>query len=70
MDGLKSWYCNISEALYSVGDEVKKGDIIAKTGESNFYGQPGFYLITTVLDTPVSPYAIYENNFALPAEKE
>lgn len=68
--GLKSWYCNISEALYSVGDEVKKGDIIAKTGASNFYGQPGFYLITTVLDTPVSPYAIYENNFALPAEKE
>lgn len=68
--GLKSWYCNISETSYSVGDEVKYGDIIAKTGESNFYGQPGFYLITTVLDTPVSPYAIYENNFALPAEKE
>ena len=38
--------------------------------DPNFYGQPGFYLITTVLDTPVSPYAIYENNFALPAEKE
>lgn len=64
--GLKSWYCNISGTTYSVGDEVQKGDIIAKTGASNFYGQPGFYLITTVLDTAVSPYAIYENNFALP----
>ena len=64
--GLKSWYCNISGTTCSVGDEVQKGDTIAKTGASNFYGQPGFYLITTVLDTPVSPYAIYENNFALP----
>ena len=64
--GLKSWYCNISEILYSVGDNVKKGDLIAKTGSSAFYGQPGFYLITTILDTPVSPYVIYEENFVLP----
>lgn len=64
--GLKSWYCNISQASVSVGAEIKKGDTIAKTGNSNFYGQPGFYLITTVLGKPVSPYAIYENNFVLP----
>lgn len=64
--GLKSWYCNISEAILSVGDEVKKGDAIAKTGNSAFYSQMGFYLMTTVLDTPVSPYAIYEENFILP----
>lgn len=64
--GLKSWYCNISEALFSVGDSVKKGDIIAKTGNSAFYEYTGFYFITTVLDIPVSPYAIYEENFILP----
>ena len=64
--GLKSWYCNISEALVSVGDMVEKGDAIAKTGSSAFYSQSGFYLITTVLGTPVSPYAIYEKNFVLP----
>ena len=64
--GLKSWYCNISETSLSVGDEVKKGDTIAKTGRSAFYSQTGFYLITTVLDVPVSPYAIYEDNFVLP----
>jgi len=64
--GLKSWYCNISEALHSVGDEIKKDEIIAKTGKSAFHGYTGLYLMTTVLDTPVSPYAIYEKNFVLP----
>lgn len=64
--GLKSWYCNISEALFSIGDTVQKGDIIAKTGISAFYNHAGFYLITTVLDVPVSPYIIYEENFTLP----
>ena len=64
--GLKSWYCNISEALFSVGDEIQKGEIIAKSGNSAFYDHTGFYFITTVLDIPVSPYAIYEENFTLP----
>jgi murein DD-endopeptidase MepM/ murein hydrolase activator NlpD len=64
--GLKSWYCNLSEALVSVGDAVTKGEAIAKTGNSAFYSQSGFYLVTTVLGTPVSPYAIYEGNFVLP----
>ncbi|MGM9632024.1 MAG: M23 family metallopeptidase [Eubacteriales bacterium] len=67
--GLKSWYCNISETSLSVGNTVHKGDIIAKTGSSDFYSQTGFYLITTVLDTPVAPYALYENNFSLPEIK-
>ena len=64
--GLKSWYCNISEALHSVGDEVAKDEIIAKTGNSAFHGYKGLYLMTTVFDTPVSPYAIYEKYFVLP----
>ncbi len=64
--GLKSWYCNISETPLSVGTRVQKGDTVAKTGSSNFYGQSGFFLITTVLDAPVAPYALYENNFLLP----
>lgn len=64
--GLKSWYCNISESLLSVGNVVQKGDYIAKAGDSAFYGQKGVYLITTVLDTPVSPDALFKNNFILP----
>ena len=64
--GFKSWYCNISEATVSVGDTVESGAIVAKTGTSAFYSQPGLYLITTVYGTPVSPYAIYENGFKLP----
>ncbi len=64
--GLKSWYCNIGQTSVAIGTEVQKGDTVAKTGSSNFYGQPGFYLITTVLGKPVSPYSIYENNFVLP----
>lgn len=64
--GLKSWYCNISEAIHSVGDEVAKDEIIAKTGNSAFHGYKGLYLMTTVFDIPVSPYAIYEKYFVLP----
>ncbi len=64
--GLKSWYCNTSGASFEIGERVAKGDTVAKSGSSAVYDQTGFYLITTVNGIPVSPYAIYENNFTLP----
>jgi len=64
--GLKSWYCNISEPSVAVGTHINGGSAVAKSGNSAIYDQNGFYLITTIGKTPVSPYAVYENNFTLP----
>lgn len=64
--GLKSWYCNVESITLSVGDTVAKGDKVATTGSSAFYGKNGVYLITTVLDVPVYPYALIDHNFELP----
>ena len=64
--GLKSWYCNISETSLSVGDKVSKGDTVALSGSSAFYGKEGFLLMTTVLGTPVSPEVVMQEGFVLP----
>lgn len=63
--GLKSWYCNVSEVKVVLGSRIARGSAVALTGSSACYGQSGFYLITTVLGTPVSPYSVYENGFTL-----
>lgn len=63
--GLMSWYCNISESTAQLGESLERGDTVAKAGKSACYGQSGFYLITTVLGQPVSPYSVYENGFTL-----
>lgn len=63
--GLKSWYCNISETSLSVGDSVSKGDTVAMSGSSAFYGKEGVLLMTTILGTPVSPETLTEEGFLL-----
>lgn len=63
--GLKSWYCNLSSVTAELGAHLERGDTVARTGSSACYGQSGFYLTTTVLDSPVSPYSVYENGFTL-----
>ena len=50
----------------AVGDTVAKGDYVATTGQSAFYEKQGVFLITTVLDVPVYPYALMDNKFELP----
>lgn len=64
--GLKSWYCNVDNITLAVGDTVAKGDYVATTGQSAFYEKQGVFLITTVLDVPVYPYALMDNKFELP----
>ena len=64
--GLKSWYCHLGEITVSVGNSVIKGDTVARSGMSGMASTSGFYLMTTVFDVPVCPYAIYESNFILP----
>lgn len=64
--GVKSWYCHVGEITVSERKSVIKGDTVARTGMSGLTSSPGFYLITTIYDVPVSPYNFYENNFVFP----
>ena len=64
--GVKSWYCHVGEITVSERKSVIKGDTVARTGMSGLTSSPGFYLITTIYDVPVSPYKFYENNFVFP----
>lgn len=64
--GVRSWYCHVGEITVSLGKSVIKGDTVARTGMSGLASSPGFFLMTTVYDVPVSPYNFYENNFVFP----
>ena len=58
--GLKTWYCNVNECIAPVGTTVTKGEVICKAGSTGYSSTSGVYLITTVMDIPVSPYPIQE----------
>ena len=58
--GLKTWYCNLSEIIVSEGTVVAKGESVGKSGNTGYTISNGVYLITTVMNVPVSPYSIQE----------
>ena len=64
--GLKTWYCNLGEALTTVNTTVAKGDSIAKPGITGYKNTSGVYLITTVMNVPVCPYSLQEDGLVLP----
>ena len=63
--GLKSWYCHLSESKVQVGDSVKKGDVIALSGETGFCSQGQVHIGLSVFDVPVCPYDLWENPLVL-----
>ena len=64
--GLKTWYCSLSETLTTVGSTIAKGDTIGKPGNTGYKNTSGVYLITTVMNIPVCPYALQEDGLTLP----
>ena len=64
--GLKTWYCNIGQVNTTLGKTVGKNDIIGKPGATGYKNLNGVYLITTVMDVPVSPYPLQEEGLTLP----
>jgi len=58
--GLKTWYCHLGNALSAPGEIVAKGEVIGKAGKTGYTNISGVYLITTVMDVPVSPYPIQD----------
>lgn len=59
--GLKSWYCHLSESAVQLGDTVKKGDVIAYSGESGFCDGGTVHVGLSVFDVAVCPYTYWEN---------
>lgn len=64
--GLKTWYCHLSDIISTVGTVVTKGATIGKSGSTGYTNSTGVYLITTVMDVPVSPYPLQEEGLVFP----
>ncbi len=69
--GLKTWYCHLSEITSPIGKVVRKEESIGKSGSTGYTNSSGVYLITTVMNVPVSPYSMMEEgiNFPIPNEQ-
>ena len=67
--GLKTWYCHLSDVISTVGKVVAKGETVGKAGNTGYTNSTGIYLITTVMDVPVSPYPLQEEGLVLPSVK-
>ena len=68
--GLKTWYCHLGDIVTTTGVMVAKGDTVGKTGRTGYINHDGVYLITTVMDVPVSPYSLQDNGLTLPTPNE
>lgn len=64
--GLKTWYCNLNETLVTSGTVLAKGDVIGTPGTTGYKNTSGVYLITTIMNVPVSPYSLQEDGLTLP----
>lgn len=49
----------MSETSVEVGNTVKKGDTVGKTGKTGFTNQNGVHIGMSVCDVFVSPYATW-----------
>lgn len=58
--GLKTWYCHLGNAIAANGEIVAKGEVIGKAGKTGYTSTNGVYLITTIMDVPVSPYPMQD----------
>ncbi len=53
--GLCTWYCGLSDVNVSLGDTVKKGDIIGKAGSTSLLCDNGMNLICSIGEVLVDP---------------
>lgn len=53
--GLRTWYGHLSNIDVEVGDVLRQGESVGKTGDSGLATAQGFLLICTVYETPIDP---------------
>ena len=68
--GLKTWYCHLGDIVTTTGSMIAKGDTVGKTGRTGYINHDGVYLITTIMDVPVSPYSLQDNGLTLPTPND
>ena len=59
--GLRTWYCHIGTPTAQVGDVVKKGDLLGRTGKDALSVHNGVLILCTVYNTPIDPSFIIGN---------
>lgn len=63
-NGVVSLYAHLSEALVKKGDQVSRGDIIAKTGNSGRSSAPHLHYEIRIGDRPVNPLSYILDSYA------
>ena len=68
--GVKSWYCHLSGIDVSLGQTVKKNEIVGTAAKTGYTpnSKTGFYLIVTANGVPISPYALFETDLTAQAD--
>ena len=63
-NGVVSLYAHLSEALVKKGDQVSRGDIIAKSGNSGRSSAPHLHYEIRIGDRPVNPLSYILDSYA------
>lgn len=59
--GLRSWYVTLGETSRNVGENIKSGEELGKSGDTGLALKGKTLVMITVADTPVSPYPFWES---------
>lgn len=60
-NGIRTWYCRVDTSSVNAGQEVRQGDIIAKTNDSGFGDASRFHFGISVGSTFVSPLMLLDS---------
>ena len=63
-NGVVTIYAHLSEALVKKGDQVSRGDIIAKSGNSGRSSAPHLHYEIRIGDRPVNPLSYILDSYA------
>lgn len=61
--GLHSWYCGLSDVNVGVGDIVKQGSTIGKSGSSSLLCEDGVNVLCSINGSLVNPHRLFEFSF-------
>lgn len=72
-NGMQTWYAHLSRFLVVPGQEIRRGDVLGRSGATGRVTAPHLHYEVRVGGTPVNPYKYLSNSLALqpaPAAKD
>ena len=72
-NGMQTWYAHLSRFLVVPGQEIRRGDILGRSGATGRVTAPHLHYEVRVGGTPVNPYKYLSNSLAVqpaPAAKD